>query len=122
MQTTDLLVRRGSGRWHCVLKGLTALALAAQRHHSRATEDEGDINELTAKYLELWETFRRRLQKVETGLWDELLQEYIQELEATHSNGESISASDFSRLIPVAQEGEQIASGERGSSVEKHLD
>ena len=59
---------------------------------------------MTTKYLELQKSSRKRLQKAETGLWDELLQEYIQELETTQSNGEAVLAWDLSRLIPQAQE------------------
>ena len=40
------------------------------------------------------------------GNWDGLLQEYVQELEKTHANGEGVFAADLSRLIPQAQEDE----------------
>ena len=52
----------------------------------------------------LQKCFRKRLQKAGMGLWEELLQEYTEELANTQASGEGVKGSDFSRLVPQAHE------------------
>ena len=70
-----------AGGWHWVLKGLIAFVPMAQRREGgTAEDDDGDIDEMTTKYLELQKCFRRRLPEAEM---EELLQEYTHELANT---------------------------------------
>ena len=82
---TDGSVRAAAaGRWLWVLRAAT-----------RSSGGGG-----WTKYLELQKCFRKRFQKAEMGLWEELLQEHTHELANTQVSGEGVSGSD----LPQARE------------------